>query len=101
MTRKRFIRLVMAEGIQRNQADDLRMRLMLMCNSYEEAYARFRMVKGHLPDLSIRFDDVLSISIEKISQAIKHLADVCRKFPLITESLRKQKEAPDEENIRD
>lgn len=101
MTRKRFIRLVMAEGIQRNQADELRMQLMLMCNSYEEAYTRFRMVKGHLPDLSIRFDDVFGFTIEKISQALKHLADVCRKFPLIPESLCKQKETPDEENTRD
>lgn len=101
MTRKRFIRLVMAEGVQRNQADDLRMRLMLMCNSYEEAYARFRMVKGHLPDLNIRFEDVFSFSIKKICEALKHLADVCRKFPLSLESMRKQKETPDEENIRD
>ena len=101
MTRKRFIRLLMAEGIQRNQAKEIGERLMLTCKSWEQAYIRFGMVKGHLPDLSIRFDDVFSFSIEKISQAIKHLADVCRKFPLITESLCKQKEAPDEENIRD
>lgn len=101
MTRKRFIRLVMAEGIQRNQADELRMRLMLMCNSYEEAYVRFRMVKGHLPDLSIRFDDVVGFSIEKICQAIKQLADVCRNFPIALEPLRKQKEATDDEDLSD
>lgn len=101
MTRKRFIRLVMAEGIQRNQADELRMRLMLMCNSYDEAYVRFQMVKGHLPDLNIRFEDVFSFLIKKICEAIKQLADVCRDFSNALEPLRKQKEATDDEDLSD
>lgn len=93
MTRKRFIRLVMAEGIQRNQAEEIGERLMLTCQSWEQAYIRFELVKGHLPDLTIRFDDILSFSAQKIIQAIQKLSDALRRLSLNLEPISRLKEA--------
>ena len=43
MTRKRFIRLVMAYGIQRNEAQRMAMEANKRCRSYTEAYEAMRV----------------------------------------------------------
>lgn len=94
MTRKRFIRLVMAEGIQRNQAEEIGERLMLTCTSWEDAYIRFGLVKGHLPDLTIQLEDLFSYAAQKIIQAIQKLSDAFRQLSLNLEPISRQKEDP-------
>lgn len=62
MSRKRFVKLVMAHGIQRNQAVTI---AVLYCNrgySYKEAYRDFLIKRG------------LSLSINRISNAFNMLA---------------------------
>lgn len=72
MTRKRFIRLVMAEGIQRNQAHDIAFRMWVIHENWEESYRHFRLVKHHLPDLTVRMDDVLEFAVGIIRKAVEH-----------------------------
>lgn len=97
MTRRRFVRLVMAEGIQRNLAEALAERIILMDGSWERAYGRFEMVKGHLPDLSIRAEDILRYSAEKIGAAVKKLGEAFRQIALTIRPLAGQREAEDED----
>lgn len=94
MTRKRFIRLVMAEGIQRNQAEEIGERLMLTCQSWEQAYIRFGLVKGHLPDLTIRREDIFTFSVQKFVQAVQRISDAFRRLSLNLEPISRQKEDP-------
>lgn len=58
MTRKRFIKLVMAMGIQRNQARTIATSYCIRGVSYKKAYKDFLTRRG-------------------ISLAIKHLANAC------------------------
>lgn len=70
MTRKRFIRLVMAEGIQRNQAYEIAFRMWVIHENWEQSYRHFLLVKGHLPDLTVRISDCVRMINIAINEAL-------------------------------
>lgn len=74
MTRKRFIRLVMAEGIQRNQAYETAFRMWVIHENWEQSYRHFLLVKSHLPDLTVRISDyarMINIAINEALPKVK------------------------------
>ena len=75
MTRKRFIRLVMAEGIQRNQAYDIAFRMWVIHENWEESYRHFRLVKHHLPDLTVRLSDYIHLINDAMNRAKQQLIE--------------------------
>ena len=84
MTRKRFIRLLMAEGVQRNQANDLALRMWLIHENYEQSYRHFELVKGHLPDLTVTLADYIAMMNTKIKQSSESIIKALESFVLNT-----------------
>lgn len=75
MTRKRFIRLLMAEGIQRNQAHDIAFRMWVIHENWEESYRHFRLVKHHLPDLTVRMGDYIHLINDAMNRVKQQLIE--------------------------
>lgn len=70
MTRKRFIRLMMAKGIQRNPANDFADQLIQGCGTWETAYVVSMLI--YLPRLTKRFDALARFAVQ---QGIKDRLD--------------------------
>ena len=60
----------MAEGIQRNQAHDIAFRMWVIHENWEESYRHFRLVKHHLPDLTVRISDCMRMINIAINEAL-------------------------------
>ncbi|SCJ78807.1 Uncharacterised protein [uncultured Flavonifractor sp.] len=66
MTRKRFVKLIMARGISRNEANELAGRVVDACVSYKDAY------KAYTTSLPKVFDTIRTAveAIQRVANAI-------------------------------
>ena len=78
MTRKRFIRLVMAEGIQRNRANEIARTVQKSGVPYADAYStmmnpfiKLRKSWEKMQEAALRAGDAIRRVLQKINEAVE------------------------------